>query len=152
MSKASCSKCKEKMDRSELSARAGLLLCKKCYAGSPKVFRAKFEGNKVLWRSKMAKKVEESRLILRRMTKSQIKTLGGNMFVYSKRWTWLGAFVLGIAFAYLFLEFNEASTSNGIISITPVFVVFISFLYTLNKAGKKLWEKVKSEKEPVEIK
>ena len=100
----------------------------------------------------MAKKVEESRLILRRMTESQIKTLGGNMFVYSKKWTWTGAFVLSAAFAFLFMQFNGGSKQNAVIAVIPFLAVTISFFYTLAKAGNKLWNKVKNEQEPVEIK
>ena len=95
---------------------------------------------------------EPTKLVLRRMTKSQLVNLGGNMFIYSKRWTWLGAFVFGLAFFLLMSYFDKHTITTNIISITPLAVVLVSFFYTLNKAGKKFWNEIKDKTEPVEIK
>ena len=70
---------------------------------------------------------EPTKLVLRRMTKSQLVNLGGNMFIYSKRWTWLGAFVFGLAFFLLMSYFDKHTITTNIISITPLAVVLVSF-------------------------
>jgi purine-cytosine permease-like protein len=100
---------------------------------------------------KMAKE-EESRLVLRRMTETQIKNLGGNMFVYSKRKTWTWAFIFGVAFFVVMQFFFKRTITVNVISILPLLVVFLAFLYTINKAGKTYWNKIKNEEEPITIK
>jgi cell division protein FtsW (lipid II flippase) len=86
------------------------------------------------------------------MSKSQIISLGGNKFVYTKRWTWIGAFVFGVAFFFLMAYFYKHTTTTNIISIVPLVCVVVSFFYTLNKAGVKLWNQIKDKSEPIELK
>lgn len=95
---------------------------------------------------------EPTKFVLRKMTESQIKRLGGNMFIYTKRWTWAGAFIFSVGFGAIAQGFYKHTTALNIISIVPVVVVFVSFFYTLNKAGNKFWNQIKDKEEPVEIK
>jgi cell division protein FtsW (lipid II flippase) len=95
---------------------------------------------------------EPSKLVLRRMTESQIKTFGGNKFVYAKRWTWIAAFAFGVGFFLIMSHFYKHTTATNIISIVPLVVLIVAFFYTLNKAGKKFWDEVKDKEEPLEIK
>lgn len=94
---------------------------------------------------------QETRLVLRRMTKAQLVSLGGNMFIYSKRKTWIGAFVFSIAFFIVMQIFYTHSMTMNVVSILPVLVVLIAFGYTQNKAGNAYWNKIKGQKEPLEI-
>jgi CBS domain containing-hemolysin-like protein len=95
---------------------------------------------------------EPTKLVLRRMTKSQIVGLGGNKFVYSKRGTWIGAFIFGVGFFLLMSYFYKHTTVTNIISIVPIVCVVVSFFYTINKAGVKYWNEIKDKEEPVVLK
>ena len=95
---------------------------------------------------------EPTKLVLRRMTKSLLVSLGGSKFVYLKRWTWLGAFGFSVAFFLVMMYFYKHTTVSNILSVVPLVVVAISFLYTMNKAGNKYWNQVKDREEPVDLK
>jgi hypothetical protein len=85
------------------------------------------------------------------MTKAQIINLGGNLFVYSKRKTWLGAFVFGLGFFLVMQFFYNHTAMMNVLSITPLLTVICCFVYTLNKAGKKYWNDVKDKEQPIRI-
>jgi hypothetical protein len=95
---------------------------------------------------------EPTKLVIRRMTKSQLVSLGGNKFIYIKRWTWLGAFGFSVAFFLVMAYFYKHTTVTNILSIAPLVVMAISFFYTMNKAGNKFWNEIKGKDEPVEVK
>lgn len=83
---------------------------------------------------------------LRQMTKTQLIYLGGKRFIYTKRGTWIGAFVFSLAFLFVMYRFYEHTTTTNVLSIVPLVVVLISFLYTWNKAGNKFWKEVQDKK------
>ena len=96
--------------------------------------------------------IEPTKIIIRKMTKSQLVSLGGNIFIQSKKWTWLGAFCFSVVFAFVLLGFYKHTTVVDVLSIIPMAAVLVGFVYTMNKAGNKFWERIKNEKEPYEIK
>lgn len=99
----------------------------------------------------MAKEVEPTKIIVRKMTQSQLTSLGGDIFINSKKWTWIIAIILACGFGGILLAFYKHTTMVNILSVVPVIVVFIGFFYTFNKAGKKFWEKIKDIPEPVDM-
>ncbi len=97
-------------------------------------------------------KEQKSIMVLRRMTQSDVENLGGSMML-RKRWKyWIAMLVLSLIWAGLitqFLKGNEIISS--IIAILPLVLVFISFYYTSNKWGKKLWNSIKDKEQPVRL-
>ena len=85
------------------------------------------------------------------MTKAQIVSLGGSMFVYTRRKTWLGAFAFGLGFFLVMQYFYNHTMLMNVLSIAPIVTVGCCFVYTLNKAGKKFWESVKDKEQPIRI-
>ncbi len=99
----------------------------------------------------MAKK-EKSIMVLRSMTEGEIKSYGGNLLMRRKWKQWLGLFVLSLAWvavASKFLEGNEMTI--GIIAIVPVLIVCVAWAYSMDKAGKRLWNAIKDKDQPVRL-
>jgi len=94
---------------------------------------------------------EPTKIIVRKMTQSQLQSLGGNIFINSKKWTWIIAVILACGFGGVLLSFYKHTIAVNIISVVPVIVVFVGCFYTFNKAGKKFWQKIKDIPEPIDI-
>jgi CBS domain containing-hemolysin-like protein len=95
--------------------------------------------------------IEQTKIIVRKMTKAQIINLGGTAFINTKKVTWLAAFIIALIFGIIVQAFYKHTMVTGILSVAPVVAVFIGFFYTINKAGKKFWEKIKDIPEPVDM-
>ena len=100
----------------------------------------------------VTKKAESTKVILEKMTESQIKTWGGNRFARKKWKSWTITFILAVGFGFIFDTFMKPTVMGNIISILPLLIVFVAFFYSMSKAGKKFWEEIKDKPEPIEVK
>ncbi len=99
----------------------------------------------------MAKKEQETRLVLNKMTRDAIKNLGVNRWVYRKRWMLSGAFIVSVIWMIVSTYLYEHSVSSAIIAVVPLVIVALFFYVQATKVGKKFWEEIKDKPDPVDI-
>ncbi len=102
-------------------------------------------------RSKMAKKEQETRLVLNKMTEGAIKGLGSNRWMYRKRWMLSGAFIVSVIWMIVSTYLYEQSVSSAIIAVAPLAIVALVFYAQATKVGNKFWEEIKDKEQPVDI-
>lgn len=101
----------------------------------------------------MAKKNEPTKVIIRKMTESEIKGIGSNLYVKRKGKYWLGILVLCVVWLFVtMMFFDMEQIRNQVISFLPIVVSFVGWVWQYIKAGNKFWEQVKDKPDPVEIK
>jgi hypothetical protein len=99
----------------------------------------------------MAKNVETKIWILRELTESQVKSYGTNIVIKTRKKYWVGLCVVLVLWEIFISTMLKSGIVQCVAAVAPPLIVALAFLYSADKAGKKLWQSLKDKEQPVKL-
>lgn len=98
----------------------------------------------------MAKKVVKKYRVIHSLSEDGIRSIGINRWSTKAAYGFCVGMVLSFMLMLIFKD-SEVKFLSGYLSVIPMVITFIGFVYGFLKAGKDFWNKVKDLPEPIDL-